>query len=333
MKIHNSIFLYSFVYSIDNMPIRNSFFASIFLFVTFITSCVAHSTCVPSFCGDDREIKFPFRLRTDPEHCGKPGYELDCQNNQTVFNYKSRKFYVQEVNYRSYTIRLLDPSLRNQKENCSVFPDHRASYDAMTSLIFGWLPVDNDINYVNCRGPINSSRYIPTSFCSTNTNAPNSGFTYLVIGEILQDSDLAGGCRVETVAWSATPGISPNKSSSLTSIHQALAYGFELTWRSDFLCRRCSRDDSCILEEDNDVPICRHYCKEDTPVSERSFGCKVEYYSVFVLFYGGIAIGLKYLVGIPILIAVVVWQCKRRNLNTSNDDGLGNKASSSEQNC
>ncbi|CAN4085753.1 unnamed protein product [Withania somnifera] len=319
------------------MSTRNSFLASIFLFVTFITGCIAQSTCVPSSCGDIREIAFPFRLRTDPEHCGKPGYELDCQNNQTVFNYRSRKFYVQEINYRSFSIRLLDPSLKDQKENCTVSPDHKASWDAMTSLIFGWLPVDNDINYVNCQGPINSSRYIPTSFCSTNTIAPNSSFSYLVIGEILQVSDLAAGCRVETVAWSAAPGISPNKSLSLSSIHQALAHGFELTWRRDFLCRVCGRDDSCIFEDNSDVPTCIHYCKEDTPVSEMSFRCKVDYYSVFVLAYGGIGIValmvLKFLIGIPILIAVVVWQCKRRNLNILNNDDLGNKASSSEQNC
>ncbi|XP_055825073.1 LEAF RUST 10 DISEASE-RESISTANCE LOCUS RECEPTOR-LIKE PROTEIN KINASE-like 2.1 isoform X1 [Solanum dulcamara] len=321
------------------MSIRNSFFASVFLFVTFITNSIAQSTsqCVPSSCGDIRDIKFPFRLRTDPGHCGKPGYELDCLNNQTIFLYESRKFYVQEINYRNFSIRLLDPSLEKQNDNCTVFPDHRASYDAMTSLIFGWLRVDNDINYVNCRGPINSSRYIPTSFCSTNTTATNSSFSYLVIGEILQASDLAGGCRVETVAWSAAPDISPNKSSSLSSIRQALAYGFDLSWRLDFLCRECGKDEDCIFENNSDVPTCIHYCKEDTPVSELSFGCKIEYYSVFVLAYGAIGIGaliaLRYLVGIPILIAVVVWQCKRRNLNTSNDDVLGNKASSSEQNC
>ncbi|XP_059304643.1 uncharacterized protein LOC132056449 [Lycium ferocissimum] len=322
------------------MSIRSSFFARVFLFATFITSSIAQSTCVPSSCGDIREIRFPFRLKTDPEHCGKSGYELDCQNNQTVINYKSRKFYVQGINYRSYTIRLLDPALKDQKENCTVFPDHRASYDAMTSQIFGWLRVDNDINYVNCRAPINSPPYIPASFCRTNTTAANSDFSYLLIGEILQSSDLAGGCKVGTVAWSAAPGISKNKSSSLSSIHQALAYGFELSWRRDFLCRDCeARGDAynCILEDNNDVVTCGHYCKESTPVSELSFRCKVEYYSVFVLFFGGIGIGallvLRFLVGIPILIAVVVWQCKRRNLSTSDDDGLGDKASSSEQNC
>ncbi|KAJ8536870.1 hypothetical protein K7X08_035271 [Anisodus acutangulus] len=232
-----------------------------FLFVTFITSSIAQSNCVPSSCGDIQEITSPFRLRTDPEHCGTNGYELDCQNNQTVLNYKSRKFYVQEINYKGFSIRLLDPGLKDQEENCTVFPDHKASYDSMTSGIFGWHRANNDINYVNCRAPINSSRD-----CEARGDAYN-----------------------------------------------------------------------CILKDNSDVVTCGHFCKESTPVSQLSFRCKVEYYSVYVLFYGGIGIGalmvLRFLVGIPILIAVIVWQCKRRNLNTSNDDSLGDKASSSEQNC
>ncbi|KAH0704499.1 uncharacterized protein [Solanum tuberosum] len=323
------------------MSITYSFFAGVFLLVSFITSSIAQtsmSQCVPSSCGEIRDIKFPFRLRTDPEHCGKHEYELDCQNNQTFYTYKSRKFYVQEINYTSYMIRLLDPGLKDQNENCSVFPDYRANYGGITSEIFQLIHINNSINYVNCRTPINSSQYIPTTFCRTNTTSPNANFSYLVLKEIWQASDLENGCKVETVAWSSAPGIFTNKSPSLASTHQALAYGFEVSWKYGLLCRECEASDgSCYLEDNSDVVTCIHYCKEDIPVSERSFGCKIEYYSVFVLAYGAIAIDalivLRYIVGIAILIAVVVWQCKRRNLNTSNDDILGNKASSSEQNC
>ncbi|KAH0686728.1 hypothetical protein KY290_018343 [Solanum tuberosum] len=169
-------------------------------------------------------------------------------------------------------IRLLDPGLKDQNENCSVFPDYRANYGGIQ--IFQLIHNNNSINYVNCRTPINSSQYIPTTFCRTNTTASNGNFSYLVLQEIWQASDLANGCKVETVAWSSAPGIFTQ---------------------------------SCYNSK------------------------------VFVLVYGGIGIGaimvLRFLVGIPILIAVVVWQCKSRNLNISNDNALGDKASSSEQNC
>ncbi|KAK4734681.1 hypothetical protein R3W88_008942 [Solanum pinnatisectum] len=293
------------------MSIRNSFFASVFLFITIsLAQSTTSSQCIPSSCGDIREIEFPFRLKSDPEHCGKHEYELDCQNNQTF-----------------YTYMLLDPGLKDQNENCSVFPDYRANYGSLTSEIFQLIHINNSINYVNCRTPINSSQYIPTTFCRTNTTAPNANFSYLVLKEIWLASDLANSCKVETVAWSSAPGIFTNKSPSLASTHQALAYGFEVSWKYGLLCRGCEASDgSCYLEDNSDVVTCIHYCKEDTPVSE-----------LFVLVYGGIGIGaiivLRFLLGIPILIAIVVWQCKRRNLNSSNDNGLGGKASSSEQNC
>uniref|UniRef100_M1AII9 Uncharacterized protein n=1 Tax=Solanum tuberosum TaxID=4113 RepID=M1AII9_SOLTU len=42
---------------------------------------------------------------------------------------------------------------------------------------------------------------------------------------------------------------------------------------------------------------------------------------------------IKFVVGFSILIAVVVWQCKRRNLNTWNDNLMNRASSSNEQNC
>ncbi|KAG5617204.1 hypothetical protein H5410_017028 [Solanum commersonii] len=42
---------------------------------------------------------------------------------------------------------------------------------------------------------------------------------------------------------------------------------------------------------------------------------------------------IKFVVGFSILIAVVVWQCKRRNLNTWNDNLMNKASSSNEQNC
>ncbi|WMV20702.1 hypothetical protein MTR67_014087 [Solanum verrucosum] len=42
---------------------------------------------------------------------------------------------------------------------------------------------------------------------------------------------------------------------------------------------------------------------------------------------------IKFVVGFSILIAVVVWQCKRRNFNTWNDNLMNRASSSYEQNC
>lgn len=58
--------------------------------------------------------------------------------------------------------------------------------------------------------------------------------------------------------------------------------------------------------------------------------------TVIYLFFGkcaDVVMVIKYLVGVVILIAVVVWQYKRRNMNTWNDGLENNRASSNEQNC
>lgn len=88
------------------MSLTNSFFATVFLFVTFITSCIAQTTsqCVPSSCGDSGELKFPFRLRSDPQHCGKTGYELDCQNNVTITSCINSTR--QKINYTNFSAKI-----------------------------------------------------------------------------------------------------------------------------------------------------------------------------------------------------------------------------------
>lgn len=80
-----------------------------------------NQTCVPSSCGEVTNISYPFRLKDhDPEHCGDRRYELTCENNITVLSLFSGKYFVQSINYKNYTIRLVDPGI--QDSNCSSIP-------------------------------------------------------------------------------------------------------------------------------------------------------------------------------------------------------------------
>ena len=74
------------------------------------TAMVNH-TCSASSCGNIHNISFPFRLKTDPENCGYPGYELSCENDRTVLYISGGKYYVQEISYNNYTIRIVDSGL------------------------------------------------------------------------------------------------------------------------------------------------------------------------------------------------------------------------------
>ena len=75
----------------------------------------AHS----SSCGNIPNISFPFRLKTDPENCGDSKYVLSCENNRTVLYLYGVKYYVQEIIYNNYTIRIVDSSIR--KDNYLSF--------------------------------------------------------------------------------------------------------------------------------------------------------------------------------------------------------------------
>ncbi|KAJ8536871.1 hypothetical protein K7X08_035272 [Anisodus acutangulus] len=102
----------------------------LFLHVIFLTLSVGQlvttqDQCLPSRCGDfGPVIRFPFHLKNrQPSHCGYPGFELSCtSNNVTQFKLQfplqastknidipvSANVSVQEINYKSQTIKLSD---------------------------------------------------------------------------------------------------------------------------------------------------------------------------------------------------------------------------------
>ncbi|KAM3682005.1 hypothetical protein ACJW31_12G039800 [Castanea mollissima] len=67
---------------------------------------MVNHTCSASSCGNIHNISFPFQLSTDPENCGYPDYELSCENNRTVLYLFGVIYYVQEISYNNYTIRI-----------------------------------------------------------------------------------------------------------------------------------------------------------------------------------------------------------------------------------
>ncbi|WVY90746.1 hypothetical protein V8G54_036260 [Vigna mungo] len=98
------------------------------IFALFQQTCSAkhHTSCPSSSCGEIGEIKYPFRLKGDPGGCGLPSYELDCVNNRTLITLFSGKYYVKEINYDRYDIRVLDSGVV-EDTSCS-FPRYFLSY-------------------------------------------------------------------------------------------------------------------------------------------------------------------------------------------------------------
>ncbi|KAK7377486.1 hypothetical protein VNO80_02911 [Phaseolus coccineus] len=73
---------------------------------TCVTALIPN--CPASSCGNIPNITYPFRLTTDPSHCGDIRYQLHCQNNATLLTLFSGTYKVQQIDYKRYKIRVSD---------------------------------------------------------------------------------------------------------------------------------------------------------------------------------------------------------------------------------
>ncbi|KAK4711509.1 hypothetical protein R3W88_006022 [Solanum pinnatisectum] len=199
------------------------YFALIILI--FLQTCNArkskHYYCPTSACGNIRNISYPFRLNTDPEYCGYgPTIELACEGNQTVISSFSKKWHV-------HVIRLVDPTLQTQDDICSFRPQlpFYQYYHIFDTQYYHYgldLTRSEPIFRFNCPFALNNSTFVEITGCKLN------GYTYLKIGE-MSASEVSDGCRAEFIGLTSWPNIKDAENNiSLSDIHQAILYGFEL---------------------------------------------------------------------------------------------------------
>ncbi|KAL2527423.1 Rust resistance kinase Lr10 [Abeliophyllum distichum] len=241
------------------------------LFLCCTTNCQAqnNSFCVPSSCGDI-SIRYLFRLKAGPKNCGHPEpiFMLECQKNRTILSSKLQRYNVHAINYNNFTIRIADPGLyRDNYSSCPIYS--YVVYDLSSSYMY--LASSQSITLLNCISPINNLVYIENPFCGNKRAFSNSSkiLSYFVIGNIL-GSDLEESCTFDTMVLTSS-GIPLQENATYSTIHNALAFGFELSWYR-VMCGECDASKGTCIVEDNQIR-CRHYYYEDTPPSERSLRC------------------------------------------------------------
>ncbi|XP_051119877.1 uncharacterized protein LOC127243755 [Andrographis paniculata] len=229
------------------------------IFVTYVTpSRSQFHQCPPSSCGNITRISYPFRLSTDPSHCGLDdiNFQLDCRNNQTVLNiqgldfatkqYKSRMLLVLSINYEQERIRLFDPACININTNtpgdlssCSS----QSYYFGDSYHFYGTVPLNKEAAFIHCLSSAianddnnnNNNNYVRAPFFGNTTKTIHFGnssrfYSYVVLGDpYLSLSDLEESCTVDKVLLVSARSSITNKSSFI-DIYEALAYGFELSW-------------------------------------------------------------------------------------------------------
>ncbi|OIT04675.1 PREDICTED: rust resistance kinase Lr10-like [Nicotiana attenuata] len=300
---------------------RRRLWISTFLLLVICTTIVKaqnNSRCSSS-CGDIH-IRFPFRLKADPQNCGDSRFQLDCPNNRTVISLESRKYYVLEINYDQFLIRAVDPGLVNQTTNCISLPNYFTTNVPSTSP-FDYFAPNIPIIYVNCLATtVDPSLYVKTTFCGSQNKTSffnsSQSHSYVAIGEDMSITDLAENCSMEIVAWASARGLSGDNT-TLSSIQDALSYGFELSWKRTFLCRECEASQgNCFAEGDG--YSCDHRCYDDTGM-DLPLPCSIHYYGVLTIFYGGTVLisllSFRFFCGFIFLIALIVYKWRRRHIS------------------
>ncbi|KAK5844263.1 hypothetical protein PVK06_000399 [Gossypium arboreum] len=233
--------------------------------------------CGSTFCGS-LNISFPFRMKGQSPQCGYINLELECENNnRTTLVGRGGKFFVQEILYEGYTMRVVDASM--DTDDCNSLPLSSVYY-SYGLIFFPFLHYDYSkpsatsiIYVVNCTKPIKSLLYIEASRCITKSNTPSlPTFHFYFLNGNIHPSDINQACTVEAEVPVMVDNIT---SMSTLDIYKKLQEGFWLSWND------CTTYQGC------------HYNKNK--VSFKGVLYDVQYYlrAIFEnisqsIFYGGI---------------------------------------------
>ncbi|XVF79252.1 hypothetical protein PTKIN_Ptkin14bG0206200 [Pterospermum kingtungense] len=184
------------------------------------------SSCGFTFCGEVN-ISHPFRLTTQPHHCGDHKFELDCDNNnnRTSLVLKHGRFYVRNISYDRHKIQLIDSNL-SRSDDCSL-PTNSLLYSDRISHPYFWNSSSLNIMYlVNCTTPMKSSLYINASRCPSVSTPPASYFYFLDQSTYRQYFDES--CTIKAQIPVLLRSV---RGQSTSDIYEKLLDGFELSWR------------------------------------------------------------------------------------------------------
>ncbi|XWS10800.1 hypothetical protein CRYUN_Cryun38cG0028900 [Craigia yunnanensis] len=296
------------------LPLFGVMAAFALFLILFPGVCLAkhrNEDCGSAFCGN-LNISFPFRLKTQPRNCGYHGLELECENNnRTTLVMKHGKFSVQDIFYQNYTMRVVDASL--DRDDCdylslsSLDLNYPCKIPYSVYLVNGY-PTRFSIMYlVNCTRPTKSSLYVDASRCANSSSRPSSYF-YFIDGNT-QPSDFNQSCTVEAKVPIRVNNIS---GMSTLDIYKKLSKGFWLEWMG--------YDYTCGYEVSFQYVLYRvRYCLRIYLGAFVNLLLQGLYITSDPEDRSGVIL-LRALIGIPFLLALVIYKWRRRHLST--DDAI-----------
>ncbi|OMP00771.1 Thioredoxin [Corchorus olitorius] len=231
------------------LPICNSrkYLVLLFLQATIkVTSELDWLDFVPAM-----PAEYPFRLTSDPEHCGHVLYELDCEHDRTVLKIDSGSLYVESISYNYRTLVAVDPGLK--KNDCSSLPHYSWTIDNLASRYSLYFETEETMIFLNCSMPMDPSKYLDASAspCIPNSSLPPTKQLYIFSG-ILDVSSLRDLSSCDFL--SMTPAVFQTIGNhTYSDIYNKLTWGYELSW-SQYVCKICEFNVgycSCYADDPN----------------------------------------------------------------------------------
>lgn len=193
-----------------------------FLLSNFITTGLAKGPGVQegcsSSCGELQDIGYPFRLKGDPDVCGDPRYELVCNDNRTILEFSSGRYFVINISYKDATIQVVDAGL--ESGSCSL--PIQSLPTRFPPNTYGFAVDDWTASFFNCSKKIENKIYrlVP---CLSHNNR----FVYVASGHNVQN--LLPSCTYITMFHVSDDNISASED----DVFHILRNGFILSWGSN----------------------------------------------------------------------------------------------------
>jgi hypothetical protein len=198
---------------------------------------IAEDHCTPS-CGSILNISYSFRLTSDPENCGDQMYNISCENNQTlVLHLYHGRYYVRQINYTDYSIRVVDPSIGlKANDQYYSFISHysldRANFGPrdpyqMYAQGENTHPGSDPMYFVKCEKPMNSRYHLNISACFEGGVYSSKTYTYALFWEYRSALKLGDLCQVEQISlasWSNRYYNDDLRNISCTDFHNELLW-------------------------------------------------------------------------------------------------------------
>ncbi|XP_060675591.1 rust resistance kinase Lr10-like isoform X3 [Ziziphus jujuba] len=167
------------------------------------------------------------------------------------------------------------------------------------------------ITFLNCENVAKSPLYIPTSSCNVSDFSGSKGHSYVMLGKI-NDYELENSCRIEQMARMPWLQATEDENISYIDIHHQLAYGFELSWMSVY-AKDHQNPLACYADEYNMIQCPFYNTDFWTMIVYEIQGFLVKFQYTVLLWTTG-----KIILGIPCVIAFLIYKWRKRHLSMYN---------------